>query len=177
MRYIISHNLKTIHFRFYIFNSASKLELYIAGDGFTLPSCFILKELTILLPDREFKHFIFKQPDWFCPTAQDNITIRYTTTYLNQLSFTAGDIPYNIIDGILTPYKDYKIYTYSAIIQNYLQNILPTTTIINIQLFGYKLPPVLPKPNCFKNHNPRYCSLAKVKAVCKFVEAIKYIEE
>lgn len=165
------------HFLFYIFHSTSKLELYVASEGFTLPSGFVLKEITILFPNREYKHFLFKQPRSFTPTDNDISTIRYTTTHLNQLSFTEGDIPYNLINSILTPYKDYKIYTYSTVLENLLQTILPTTTIINIQSLGYKLPLTLPKPNCFKNHNPRYCSLAKVRAVCRFVEINKLIKE
>lgn len=136
-----------------------------------------MKEITILFPNREYKHFIFEKPDCFKPTQQDYITIRYTTENLNQLSFSEGDTPYNTIESILTPYKNYKIHTYSDIFQSFLQNILPTTTIINIQTLGYKLPKKLPKANCFRNHNPRYCSLAKVKAVSNFVEAYYYIEE
>ena len=161
-----------MYFRFRI-----KLELYITAEGYTLPSGYILKELSILFPNREYKHFIFKKPDSFIPTDKDNYTIRFTTDKLNQLSFTEGDIPYNIINDILTPYKDYRIYTYSYPFQKFLQNILPTTTLINIQSCGYKLPEYLPKPNCFKNHKARYCSLAKAKAVSRFVESGQYIEK
>lgn len=146
------------------------MELYIAGEGFTLPSGFILKEMTIIFPNREYKHFMFKNPDNFFPTARDNKTIRYTTKNFNQLSFTEGDVSYNLIDDILTPYKNYKLYTYSDIFCSFLEKRLPTTAVTNIQDFGHKLPATLPKPNCFKNHNPRYCSLAKALRVLKLVE-------
>lgn len=146
------------------------MELYIAGEGFTLPSGFVLKEMTILFSNREYKHFIFKKPENIILTAKDKRTIRYTTSYFNNLSFTEGDIPYNIIDDILSPYKNYTIYTYSNIFTSFLKKRLPTSVVINIQTLGFNLPKNLPKPNCFKNHNPRYCSLAKALNIRKVVE-------
>ena len=146
------------------------MELYIAAEGFTLPSGFVLKELTIIFQNREYKHFMFKNPDNFYPTRKDLETIRYTTKHKNQLSFTEGDVPYNLINDILAPYKDYKLYTYSGVFCSFLQKRLPTTTVLNIQSFGHYLPLKLPKPTCFRNHNPRYCSLAKALKILKVVQ-------
>lgn len=145
-------------------------ELYIAAEGFTLPSGYVLKELTIIFPSREYKHFMFKKPDHFYPSPKDLKTIRYASQHFNQLSFTEGDIPYNLISNILTPYKEYTMYTYSDIFVTFLKRRLPTTSVINIQTFGYKLPKTLPKPNCFRNHTARYCSLAKAKQILKILE-------
>ena len=146
------------------------MELVIAAEGFTLPSGYVLKEMSIIFFNREYKHFLFKKPTNFLPTPKDIITIKYTTNRFNGLSFLEGDVPYNLIEDILTPYKDYKMYTYSYIFKNFLQNILPSTTIINIQTYEKKLPANLPKPNCFRNHKARYCSLAKAKEILKIVE-------
>lgn len=146
------------------------MELVIAAEGFTLPSGYVLKEMSIIFFNREYKHFLFKKPTNFLPTPKDIITIQYTTKHFNQLSFLEGDVPYNLIEDILTPYRDYKMYTYSDIFRKFLQNILPSTTVTNIQTYGKKLPATLPKPNCFRNHRARYCSLAKAKAILKIVE-------
>ena len=156
------------------------MELIIAAEGFTLASGYIVKELTMLFPNSEYKHFIFKKPANFTPSPKDVRTSRYITNKLNELSFTEGDVPYNSICSILQQYKDYKLYTYSSIVQDYLQIFLPTTTIINIQSWGYKLPSTLPipsSPRCFRDHRPRYCSLAKAKAISKFVETINLMDD
>ena len=147
-----------------------KLELFIALEGFTLPSLFVVKELTVLYPNRDFRHFLFEKPIDFTPTEKDCTTIRFITKKLSQLVFTEGEIPYNCIGSILQRYKNHTIYTYSDIAKSTLQNYLPTARIINTQILGHQLPKTLAKQNCFKNHNPRYCSLSKAIEVRKFVE-------
>ena len=146
------------------------MDVYIGTEGFTLPSGFIAKEMTICHSNREYRHLFFKPPYDYTPTEQDLHTIRYTSIKLNQLSFTDGDTPYECISIILDRYKDCTIYCYGTSSANLLQSYLKTTTIINIQDRGFKLPSVLPKPNCFKNHNPRYCSFAKALKIRQIVE-------
>lgn len=147
------------------------MSLLITTEGFTLPSGYYVKELTILLPNGDYKHLMFKKPDYYIPTAIDERTIRYTTEKLNGLPFSEGDVPYDLIHEILKPYENFTIYTYSNISAKFLRDYLPLTTIFNVQDRDFQMPPELPKANCFKSsHRSRYCSLAKALAVRKYME-------
>ena len=146
------------------------MDLYIALEGYTLPCGFITKELTILFPNAEYNHYLFKSPEDIILSSMDEKTVRYTTQYLNNLLYSDGDISYNQLGSILRKFIDYKIYTYSLIAERFIQGFLPTAVVINTQDLGYHLPKTLPNPNCFRRHNHRYCSKAKAIAIKDFVE-------
>jgi hypothetical protein len=140
-------------------------------EGYTLPSGFIVKELCLLYSNWEFCHLLFKPPTNQNLSEGDRRTIRYTTTNLNQLVYHDGDVPYECLHDILTKVRLHKIYTYSDVAQRFLQHILPTAIITNIQAQGFTMPSMLPDPACFRLHNPRYCAKAKAIAVKRFVES------
>lgn len=146
------------------------MEAFIAVDGYTLPSAFIVKELCIMFPGGEYNHFLFKPPVNQHLTIVDKRTIRYTTKHLNNLSYEDGDTPYEIIHRILSKYKEYRVFTFSDISLNFLQEVLPTTVITNIQVYGFDMPAMLPDPTCCRVHNPRYCALAKAIVIKNFIE-------
>ena len=147
------------------------MSAYIGIDGFTLPSGFILKEMTIIYPNHEYDHFIFKKPCWNL-TEADKRTIRYTTQNLNQLCYEDGHVSYEQIGMILDSVKDITLYTYSDIAVTFLQKHLPSTVIKNIQCQGYTMPRELPNSNCFRHHASRYCAKSKARAIQKFVEGL-----
>lgn len=147
------------------------MEAFVAIEGFTLPSGFVLKEFAVIYGNNEYDHYLFAPPAGMCLTDADERTIRYTTCKLNNLSWTDGSTPYGYIDEILDKLKDYKIFTFSAIALRTLQRSLPTSVIINIQDFSFEMPNTLPNPRCFRAHNYRQCALAKAFAVKKFMES------
>ena len=146
------------------------MEAYIAMEGFTLPSGFVIKELTILYTNGEYDHHLFLPPTSRYLSEVDKTTIRYTTSKINQLSWTDGAIPYSCVDDILNKLKDCKIFTFSGISLKTLQKYLPTAVIINIQDFGFEMPSLLPHPHCFRAHSHRYCAKAKAFAIKHFME-------
>ena len=147
------------------------MDAYVGLEGYTLPSGFIVKELTIIYTNAEYSHYIFEKPDNIVLSPQDEKTVRYATRHLNSLSYGDGDIPYNQLGPILGKLKDFTIYTYSLVASNLIQNFLPTTVVINSQDLGHKIPKHLPNPNCFRLHqNYRYCAKAKAAEVKDFVE-------
>ena len=146
-------------------------EVFVALEGFTLPSGYICKALTIIYPNTEYSQYIFEKPKNIKFTEQDERTVRYATTNLHSLHFCDGDIPYEQIDIIFSKLDDFTIYTYSNIAVKFIQQFLPTTVVINTQELGHKLPDRLPQSNCFRLHlNYRYCSKAKAIAVKEFME-------
>ena len=145
------------------------MSVFVGMDGYTLPNGFIMKELCVLYPNDEYNHFLFKKPDSLLSQISER-TVRYTTQHLNNLSYEDGDITYTLIPDILDKIKDLKVYTYSDIAQKFLQEILPTTTIENVQNRGYQMPAKLPDSKCFRTHNQRYCAKAKAIAVKKFMK-------
>ncbi len=152
------------------------MNVYIALDGYTLPSGFIVKEICIMFPNGEYNHFLLKAPKNQYLTDVDKRTIRYTTAHLNNLSYDDGDFPYENIDDIFAKFSEYRIYTYSETSLKFLQNSLQTSVIINIQNQGFQMPTVLPDPICCRVHNNRYCAKAKAIAVKSFIESWLYIE-
>lgn len=145
------------------------MSVFVGMDGYTLPAGFILKELCMVYPNDEYNHFLFKKPDSLLSQISKR-TVRYATQHLNNLSYEDGDIPYTLIPNILDKIKDLKVYTYSEIAQKFLQEILPTTNIENVQNLGYQMPAKLPDSKCFRSHNQRYCAKAKAIAVKKFMK-------
>ena len=63
------------------------------------------------------------------------------------------------------------MYTYNDLNLKFIQNILPTTIVTNVQELGFQMPDVLPDANCFRSHNSRYCAKAKCVAIKNFVES------
>lgn len=145
------------------------MEVFIALEGYCLPCRFVVKEVCVLFLDGDFDHFLFKAPTNLHLTTVDRRTIRYITAHVNELSYQDGDIPYDTLLNILQKYGQYRIYTYSDIAQQFLQRLLPTTVVINVQDNGFQLPNQLPDPACFRAHPPRYCAKAKVIAIKNFM--------
>ena len=146
------------------------MDVYVGVEGFTLPSGFVLKELCLLHPNKEFSYFLFKPPINQQFSEVDFRTIRYTTTKLNNISWCDGHVPMDSLPAILQEIQQYKIYTYSEIARRMLQEILPVSTVVDVQALGHKLPNCLPSANCGRQHRPRYCAKAKAVAIRDFVE-------
>jgi len=136
-------------------------QVFVGVEGYTLTKEFILKELTIVYPNGEFNHYILKNPPKLL-SPKDSRTVRYTTKYLNQLSWFDGDIIYSNLDRILKKIRDLKLYTYGCTARNFLEKHLPNTIIVDTQYQqGVKIPSVLESAGCCRNHPARYCSKAK----------------
>ena len=147
------------------------MDAYVGFEGYTLPSGFIYKELTIIYTNGEYSHYIFEKPDNIMLSPQDQKTVRYATRHLNSINYGDGDIPYKQLGAILSKLEDCTIYTYSEIATKLIQKLLPTTVVINTQDLGLKLSKQLPDPDCFRIHiNYRYCAKAKALSVKDFIE-------
>ena len=123
----------------------------------------------IVYPNNEFDHYLMKSPGWTL-TAADKRTILYTTQNLNNLQFRDGKVPYEHLLNILDPINDTVIYTYGDAASAFLQKLLPTTVVKNLQRDGYVMPKQLPDSGCFRKHCARYCAKAKAIAIKDFVE-------
>ena len=141
----------------------------IGGEGYTLPSGFLLKELCIMHPNNEYSHYLFKTDHCLSLTENDLRTIRYVTEKVNGLLYHDGDIPLKHLREILNRYKDNIIYTYSELMRTTIQQHLPVTVVINVQDMGYTLPRLLPDPHCFRFHCFRYCAKSKAIAIRNFM--------
>ena len=168
------------HFVIFQFGSVAVFTLIkmpiIGVEGFQLSNIFIVKELYIQIPSREFRQFIFKNPKDLQLNDEDLRTVRYTTRHLSGLSYTDGDVPYDEVAVVLNRLKNCTIYTYGYTARNFLRTYLPTTVIVDIQELGFNMPTELPKTPCFINHRPRYCARAKADAIRLYLEsnAIEY---
>ena len=142
-------------------------------EGFTLPSGYYIKELTIMNENGNgYQHFHFNAPDNFQPTPSDQCTINYTTRHLNQLTLCDDSLlPYSTIEIILQNLSTRTIYVAGHSAYNFIKNYLPLTNIINISsTHDFKYPPTLDPVSCFKTHRPRYCSLAKARCIKNFMQ-------
>ena len=68
------------------------MDAYIGIEGYTLPTGFIAKELTVIFPNTEYTHYLFERPANFVLSQRDEKTVRYATRYLNNLIYADGDI-------------------------------------------------------------------------------------
>ena len=147
-------------------------QVIITIEGFTLTSGFIAKELTILYDDLRYQHFHIAKPKNFHPTDQELRTIRYTSKFLNQLYLDDDNLlPYSTINDILRQMSSHKIYVAGHTAHKFITTYLPTTEVIDLcKNYKFTYPLKLPYIECFKQHTPRYCSLAKAKYIYKFME-------
>ena len=145
--------------------------MFLALEGFTLPSGYIIKELSVIFDNDNYQHFHFKPPTNFYPTNEEHYTINYTTTYLNQLYLMDDSLlPYSTINDILKNLSSHTIYVAGQSAYNFIKAKLPMTRVINICIKNnFEYPKQLSKSNCFKDHNPRYCSLSKCKYIKNFM--------
>ena len=145
------------------------MKVFIAIEGCTLKSGFVIKEICYIYKNGDYNHFLIKNPDRLSSESERR-TIRYTTKHLNNLCYFDGDIPYDMIPSLLNHLNDAKLYTYSDIAEKVLQVYLPNTEIENIQNQGYKMPAVLPNSGCFRAHTQRYCAKAKALDIKKYLD-------
>ena len=134
-------------------------------EGFTLPSGYIVKELTIVFDDDSYQHFHFNAPKDFFPTAKDLRTINYVRRHLNGLSLSNDCLlPYTSINDILNNLSSCKIYVAGNSAHQFIMAYLPLNNIIDIcREYNFKYPEELLPMDWFKQHKPRYCSHSKAK--------------
>ena len=142
--------------------------VFIAVEGFTLPSGFIVKELTMMFGNHQFNHYLFEPPVDFVPTREDLTTIRYTTNQIHGLNFTDGTLAYDKLYDILSKLHDHKVHCYGEHTKRLLQSHVPFTPIFNIQDVGFTMPETLPSSSCGRNHHGRNCSMSKATVVRNF---------
>lgn len=141
-------------------------------EGFTLPSGYIIKELTVLSDNNdEYQHFHFNAPENYQPTPSDLTTINYATRYLNQLTLSDDSLlPYSTINAILQNLVKHTIYVAGHSACSFIKSHLPLSNIIDItSTCDFKYPKILNPVDCFKAHRPRYCSLAKARCIKNFM--------
>ena len=139
--------------------------VFVGADGFQLQHDWIIKELTFLFKCGEFTHLLFAPPTNYQINNIDIQTILYTSRHLNGLNFQDGYTPYTNLEDHISKIENCEIYCYGDSTRKLIQRYLPFATIINLQKLGYQMPDKLEKSECGRNHNPRYCSLSKAKAI------------
>ena len=143
-------------------------------EGFTLPSKYIIKELTVISDSGDYQHFHFKTPLGFKPSAIDSRTIKFASTYLHQLSLDDQSLlPYSTIDTILEAVASHVLFVAGNSAYDFVTTKLPFTKVIDIcAKYNFTYPKELPPINCFKRHRYRYCSLAKADCIKSFMSSI-----
>ena len=143
-------------------------------EGVNLRSGFIVREMSIYyLHDWSFRHYFFETPDNLSLTEDDRQTARFYRDMMGGIDldrYIDGSIPYINLDYILLQHSSYSIYVVGNVSYNFLRDKLPShskiTDIRNITTFVY--PRTLETAGCGVHHEPRYCSLAKLKFVIDF---------
>ena len=139
---------------------------YVGIEGFTLPNEYIVKELTLLYEEERFDHILFQPPPNFTPNTTERKSISYISQKLHHLNYNEGWMPYSLLGHVLKSLINTHVYCYGRNAANMLKQHLPTTPITDLQEMGYQMPTILPRAKCGRDHNGRYCSLAKALA-CK----------
>ena len=142
-------------------------------EGINLRRGYIVKEMSIHFPqDNSFRHYFFRRPQNMTLTPEDKNTCYYATKVLgglgmNEASNGSLDNPIHI--SILRSLSHFRILVVGNVAKLYVQAILPTTEVKDLQeISSFRYPSTLPTARCGFEHNPRYCSLAKLKCVKDF---------
>ncbi len=129
-------------------------------EGFSLRHTYIIKEATFLFPDGHYHQYLFAPPDLHL-TPADRTTVQWTTRNLNGLHWEDGLLPYHTLPEILQRISSCcRIYAHGSMARKFLAEQLPRSLIVDTSLDG-KYPATLRAAPCGRDHNPRYCSLAK----------------
>ena len=144
--------------------------VFVGIEGFTLPSQFIVKELTMLFSNGEFNHNLFEIPMDYTPTLEDLTTVKYATKYIHSLSFTEGDMPYNKLTEFVRRLESCKVYCYGHSTRKLIETLIPFTPVIDVQQEGFAMPKTLPRSNCGRSHEGRNCSMSKAYCVKQYCE-------
>jgi hypothetical protein len=171
--FILSSQAKRLHcFKSFLNPCFGFCVMIVTLEGFTLPSGYLVKELTILYTNNDYQHFHFKSPEDFAPTGSELRTIKYATSYLHQLPlYDRNPLPYSMLATIVTSLRDDTIVVAGSAAFNLIRDFLPFSRIIDIcESYNFKYPPALPPTHCFRNHQPRHCSLAKGQFISLFFQ-------
>jgi hypothetical protein len=117
---------------------------------------------------------VLQPPSDFWLTNNDKKTERFVVNVLGGVPISdhsAGSLSYYSHVSALTTLQDYRIYVVGELAEKTLRNILPHADIVDIQtLTSFKYPKELPTSYCGIQHNPRYCSLAKMAYIQNFIQ-------
>ena len=143
-------------------------------DGVNFSRRFVAKELSIyLIEENSTRHMLLKAPTDFWMTAADKKTHYFAVNVLGTIPLSAhtfGSLDYYSHVGAIDSLKDHKIFVVGEMTEKFVQNIIPHADIWNIQeLTSFKYPKTLQYACCGVNHNPRYCSLAKLHFIRDFI--------
>ncbi len=143
-------------------------------EGFTLPSGYLIKELTVCMDNGEMQHFHFEAPPNFYPSEMELRTIRFANKHLNQLSLHEGNLlPYSTIDDILQKMASNTVYVAGSAAFNLVSSKLPSTLVLDVcSLYNFKYPNELPYTSCMKRHRARYCSFSKCLFIKDFLDQV-----
>ena len=95
------------------------MEVYVGIEGFTLSKETIVKELVILYPNKEYNHYLFKNPSKLL-SSKDSQTVRYTTKYINKLSWYDGDVLYSNVGQVLKKVRDWNRKGYKGDVRKFI---------------------------------------------------------
>jgi hypothetical protein len=142
----------------------------VSFEGVNLRSGFIPRELSIYyLADGSFRHYFFLPPRHLELTHGEKQTERFYRTILGGIGLhdkVEGAIPYSNVEYLLLAHAEYSIYTVGHIATRFIAEFLPHAAITNVQdVAAFVYPRTLEPSGCGVAHNPRYCSLSKLKAV------------
>lgn len=136
-------------------------------EGYCLSATnYIVKELTTIYDDG-YEHFLFDAPEGVYPTEQEWRTINFAAKYVNQLKYTDKSLlPYSMVHEIFKRLANYNgiIYVAGNVTYDFVKSQIPLGNVIDVfKLYDFQYPKVLPSSDCFKMHNPRYCSKSKAR--------------
>ena len=145
-------------------------------DGPNFPRRFVLKELSVYFPHNDtYRHYLLKQPFDLWLHGSYTSTNNYHKRVLGGVGVdehNEGSLDYYSHSSILGSLSDYCIMTVGHVATKFLRKALPHSQVLDLQdLSPFKYPLHLNDACCGVQHNPRYCSLAKLWYVKSYLDA------
>ena len=153
--------------------SASRKIAILSVDGINFSSGFVCKELSLFLEDeRTSRHYVFKRPIDLQLTGSDRKTEFFHHKILGGLRLndsSVGSLEHYSHVGVIQSLCNYTVYVAGHVAYKFVTRIIPGSDVYDIQQIAHhQFPRTLPQSPCGIEHNPRYCSLAKLWNIREF---------
>ena len=151
----------------------------VAIEGFpTQNNGYILRELTLVFPNKDEQHFHFKNPEAMCLNDDEMKSAKFCERNLNGFSPTNDEsccLPATVYPKILEGIKKCRIYCAGVTAHDFFARHLQDSHIVDVYtLFDFRFPNNFPlNPNCFKHHRYGYCTLAKARYLFQELDGYK----
>ena len=154
--------------------------VFVSLEGTNLAHRYVVREISLYFCDEQsVRHYFVEKPADLHLSIIDKRTDSFVKNQLGGIpvnTYIPGSIDTTAMTRLILSLANMKILCVGAVAMRYLGRMLPYANIQDLQTISdFKYESELPSADCGHTHNPRYCSLAKLIAVCEFMNTLHFV--